>query len=98
DINVGSLSDTYEFGRKIYIKLNGLTVGESNGVLTIGKGEDQKVEQIQEFEYRNIILRTPEVVSITPKIASLIDLTDADENTLIHMENNEIKNSELALS
>lgn len=98
DINVGSLSDTYEFGRKIYIKLSGLTIGESNGVLTLGKGEDQKIEQIQEFEYRNIIIRTPEVVTITPKIASLIELTDADENTLIQLDNMQIKNSELALT
>lgn len=98
DINVGSLSDTYEFGRKIYVRLSGLTVGESNGVLTIGKGEDQRLEQIQEFEYRKIVIRTPEVVTITPKIASLIDLTEADENTLIQLRNMQIKRSELPLT
>lgn len=98
DINVGSLSDTYEFGRKVYVKLSGLTIGESNGVLTIGKGEDQRVEQIQEFEYRKIVIRTPEVVTITPKIASLIALTDADENTLIQLNNMQIKSSELPLT
>ncbi|PKQ45825.1 DUF5689 domain-containing protein [Confluentibacter flavum] len=98
DINVGSLSDTYEFGRKIYVKLSGLTIGESNGVLTIAKGEDQSLEQIQEFEYRTIVIRTPEVATITPKIASLIELTDADENTLIQLDNMQIKNSELALT
>src|SRR5690606_26662488 len=86
DINVGSLSDTYEFGRKIYVKLSGLTIGESNGVLTIAKGEDQNLEQIQEFEYRKIVIRTSEVVKIVPKkITSLIDLTKADENTLIQL-------------
>src|SRR5690606_14883107 len=91
DINVGSLSDTYEFGRKVYVKLSGLTIGESNGVLTIAKGEDQSLEQIQEFEYRKIIVRTSEVATIIPKLASLIELTDADENTLIQLNNMQIK-------
>ena len=98
DVNVGSLSDTYEFGRKVYVKLSGLTIGESNGVLTIAKGEDQSLEQIQEFEYRKIVIRTPEVAVITPKIASLIELTDADENTLIQLNNMQIKKSELPLT
>ncbi len=95
DINVGSLSDTYEFGRKVYIKLNGLTIGESNGVLTIAKGEDQNLEQIQEFEYRNIVIRTLDVVDIKPKIASLIDLAEADENTLIELKNMQLNRFEL---
>jgi hypothetical protein len=96
DINVGSLSDTYEFGRKIYVKLSGLTIGESNGVLTIAKGEDQNLEQIQEFEYRKIVIRTSEVVKIVPKkITSLIDLTKADENTLIQLNDMQLNRFEL---
>src|SRR5690606_14006594 len=95
DINVGSLSDTYEFGRKVYVKLNGLTIGESNGVLTIAKGEDQRLEQIQEFEYRNIVIRTSEVVEITPKTTSLIDISQADENTLIQLNNMQLNRFEL---
>ncbi len=95
DINVGSLSDTYEFGRKVYIKLSGLTIGESNGVLTIAKGEDQNLEQIQEFEYRNIVIRTSEIATIKPKITSLINLTEADENTLVQLNNMQLNRFEL---
>ncbi|WP_166960538.1 DUF5689 domain-containing protein [Yeosuana marina] len=95
DVNVGSLSDTYEFGRKVYIKLNGLTIGESNGVLTLAKGEDQNLEQIQEFEYRKILIRTSEVVEIKPKVASLMDLTEADQNTLIQLNNMQLNRFEL---
>jgi hypothetical protein len=98
DINVGSLSDTYEFGRKVYVKLGGLSIGESNGVLTLGKGEDQSLEQIQEFEYRNIVIRTSEVATITPKIVSLLELTETDENTLIQLNNMQVKRSELPLT
>lgn len=95
DINVGSLSDTYEFGRKVYVKLSGLTIGESNGVLTIGKGEDQNLEQIQEFEYRNIVIRTSEVAEIIPKITSLVDISPADENTLIQLNDMQLNRFEL---
>lgn len=96
EINVGSLSDTYEFGRKVYVKLKGLTIGESHGVLAIGRGEDSKIEQIQEFEYRNIVLRTSEVAIMTPKVSSLIHLTEADENTLIQLDDMQVNRFDLA--
>ncbi|MDP5157463.1 MAG: DUF5689 domain-containing protein [Flaviramulus sp.] len=95
DINVSSLSETFEFGRKVYIKLSGLTIGKSNGILTIAKGEGQRLEQIQEFEYRNIIIRTQEVVSIIPKSTTLINLTEADRNTLIKLDNMQLNRFEL---
>ncbi|GAA3600725.1 DUF5689 domain-containing protein [Flavivirga amylovorans] len=98
EMNVGSLSDTYEFGRKVYVKLKGLTIGESNGVLAIGRGEDSKIEQIQDFEYQNIVIRTSEVATITPKISSLIHLTEADENTLIQLDNMQINRFDLGLT
>lgn len=98
DINVGSLSDTYELGRKVYVKLSGLTIGESNGVLTIAKGEGQRLEQIQEFEYRSIVIRTEEVATIIPKITTLVDLNEADRNTLISLENMQLNRFELGAS
>ena len=97
-INVGSLSDTYDFGRKVYVRLKGLTIGESNGVLTIGKGEDQSIEQIQEFEYRKIVLRTSEVFEIAPKVTTLEDLTEADINTLIQLNNIQLSRFDLGLT
>jgi len=95
DINVSSLSDTYEFGRKVYVKLSGLTIGKSSGIITIAKGEGQRLEQIQEFEYRDIVIRTEEVATIIPKVSSLIDLTEADRNTLIKLENMQLNRFEL---
>lgn len=95
DINVSSLSDTYEFGRKVYVKLSGLTIGESNGVITIGKGDAVQVKQIQAAEYRDVVIRTAEVATITPKIVSLENLTKNDENTLIQLENMQLNRFEL---
>ncbi|MBJ6367575.1 DUF5689 domain-containing protein [Snuella sedimenti] len=89
-VNVSNLSDTYEVGRKVYVKMNGLTVGESNGVMVIGKGEGIQVEQIQEYEYKDIIIRSTEIVELIPKVSTLLDLTEADENTLVQLENMQI--------
>ncbi|WP_339894595.1 DUF5689 domain-containing protein [uncultured Algibacter sp.] len=95
DINVSSLSDTYQFGQKVYVKLNGLTVGETSGVITIGKGDAVNVEQIQAAEYKDIVLRSNEIADIKPKISGLADLTENDENTLIQLTNMQLNRFEL---
>jgi len=97
-VNVTSLSDTYEFGRKVFVKLKGLTIGEANGVLTIGTGEDNQLEQIQEADYRNIILRGAEVADITPKIMTILELTENDENTFIQFDDMQIYRTDRALT
>lgn len=95
DINVSSLSDTYEFGRKVYVKLSGLTIGESSGVVTIGTGDGAQVKQIQPAEYRDIVIKTEEVVTITPKIVNAQDLSEAEENTLVQLNNMQLNRFEL---
>ena len=95
DINVSSLSDTYQFGQKVFVKMDGLTIGETSGVITIGKGDAASVKQIQAAEYRDIVLRSNEIADITPKQVSIEDLTEADENTLIQLNNMQLNRFEL---
>ncbi|ULC59942.1 DUF5689 domain-containing protein [Flaviramulus sp. BrNp1-15] len=95
DINVSNLSDTYQFGQKVYVKMTGLAIGESNGVITIGKGDAVTVKQIQAAEYQNIILRSSEIADITPKIGDLSILNERDENTLIQLNNIQLNRFEL---
>ncbi|WP_418602312.1 DUF5689 domain-containing protein [Hwangdonia sp.] len=95
DINVSSLSDTYQFGQKVYVKLTGLTVGESNGVLTIGKGDAVSVKQIQAAEYKDVVIRSNDIATITPKIADLSELNAWDKNTLIQLINMQLNRFEL---
>ncbi|WP_396602813.1 DUF5689 domain-containing protein [Algibacter sp. R77976] len=95
DINVSSLSDTYQFGQKVYVKMDGLTIGETSGVITIGKGDAVQVEQIQPAEYKDIIIRSNDIATITPKISAIADLTENDENTLIQLENMQLNRFEL---
>ena len=104
-INASSLSDVYELGRKVYVKLNGLAIGIENGVYTLGRAVGNSLDQIQSYEYKydptqdfpTFILRDSAVVDITPKIAAIGDLTEADENTFIQLDNMQINRNELGL-
>lgn len=98
EINTRSLSDFYDFGRKVYIKLNGLAIGESNGVFTLGKAEGNGIGQIQEFEFMDFVLRDPEVATIEPKVANPSELTEGDENTYVQLTNMQINRNQLNLT
>lgn len=86
DINESSLFTKYEFGRKVYIKMNGLAIGLENGVYAIGKPNGNDIDQIQPFEVNNFVIRSSEVASITPKVTTVGELTSADENTFIQLQ------------
>lgn len=95
EINVRSLSDAFDFGRKVYVRLNGLAVGISNGVYTIGKPGNNEINQIEEFEYLDFVIRDAEVAAITPKVSNVNDLTEADENTLIQLPAMQVNRNQL---
>ncbi len=97
-VDVKSLSDSYEIGRKVYIKMNGLAVGLAHGVFIIGKQSGNNIEQIQEFEFRDHIIRDPEIVTLTPKITTLDELTEQDKNTLIQLDNMQVHRHSIARS
>ncbi|WP_299884690.1 DUF5689 domain-containing protein [uncultured Lacinutrix sp.] len=85
EINVRDLSNFYNYGRKVYVKLNGLAVGESNGVLTLGKANGTSLGQLEPFEYQDFVIRDQEVATISPKMVAIADLSEDDENTLIQI-------------
>ena len=97
-INQSSLSDTYEVGRKVYIKMNGLAVEEDHGVFTIGRAVGNSLEQIQAYEFRDFVFRGTEVVTLAPKITTISELTEADENTLIQLDNMQFHRNNIALT
>jgi hypothetical protein len=98
EINVRSLSDTYEVGRKVYIKMNGLAIGEAHGTYVIGKANGNDIGQMEEFEYRDFVIRGTEVATLTPKVLAIGDLTGADENTLVQFSDMQFHRNEIALS
>ncbi len=95
-VDVTSLHNTYDVGRKVYVMLNGLSFGESNGVYVIGKGSD--LDEIGRTEFDNFIVRSSEVSEITPKVTTIDELTEADENTLIQLSDVQFRRDQLGLT
>ena len=95
DINVRDLSNFYNYGRKVYVKLNGLAVGESSGVLTLGRLDGGALGQLEPFEYKEYVIRDPEVANITPKMVAISDLTEQDENTLVKITDSQFIKSDI---
>ena len=77
----------YEFGRKVYIKLNGLSVGESNGVIQLGRLEGDELERIPSTVVVQHVLRSAEVATIVAKEVSISDFNDALESQYIRLNN-----------
>ena len=90
DINANDLGGIYNFGRKVYIKLNGLAISEDNGVYVLGKSEGNSLEQIEESLVSSFIVRDPETAVMEPKMVAIEDLTDLDESTYIQLSNSQI--------
>ncbi len=97
-VNVRSLFGQFEVGRKVFVELEGLAIGEDGGVLTIGKPDGNEVGQIEESEINSRIKRSTEVATITPKEVTLSQLTDQDLYTLITLPSVQFTESEIALT
>lgn len=98
EINQGDLGGYYNFGRKVFIKLNGLAIGLENGVYTLGKANGSSLAQLEDPEYLNFILRDTEVATIEPKAVAVGDLTELDENTFIELSDSQIVKSQKDLT
>jgi hypothetical protein len=98
EINTRDLGGIYNFGRKVYIKLNGLAIGEENGVYTLGRSNGNNLDQISEAEFTNFILRDPETAVITPKLTTIADLEELDENTFVKLDNTQIIKAQRTLT
>ncbi|WP_299126560.1 DUF5689 domain-containing protein [uncultured Winogradskyella sp.] len=94
-LDVNPLFVRYEVGRKVFIKLNGLTVGFSNGVLTLGvlEGIDgaAKIPAAQENDF---IFRSPEVADLIPLPVSISDFSDDKTNLLIELQDVQFSRNE----
>ncbi|EDM45472.1 hypothetical protein SCB49_06682 [unidentified eubacterium SCB49] len=99
-IDVNPLFTKYEIGRKLFIKLEGLTVGLlSNGSLTLGlKEATNTVEKIPAAQEEAYLIRGLEVSRIFPTIKTLSQISEADTNTLIQLPAAQFTASQIELS
>lgn len=86
-VNVNPLFGKYNFGRKIFVKLQGLTVGITNGVSAIGTVDGDRIGQIQESQAEDVLLRTSEVADIVPLPVNINDFSNDLENLYIQLNN-----------
>lgn len=75
----------YEFGRKVFVKLNGLTVGEGNGVLQLGRLDGDEIGRIPSTLVQDYIIRTDEVATIVPKEVTISEFSEALESQYIRL-------------
>ncbi len=82
-IDEAPLFTFYEVGRKVFIKLENLFVGDSNGVLSLGFTDNlDKVPAPLQFDY---VQRSPIVETIVPVETTIADFNDNLENIFIEL-------------
>lgn len=84
-IDSNPLFTSFEFGRRMYVKLDGLTVGIDSGVLSLGFRDRNKVSKIAESQVFDYLIRDNIVASIVPKYMTLKELSGEYTNLYIQL-------------
>ncbi|RKS55263.1 hypothetical protein BC962_0222 [Gillisia mitskevichiae] len=82
-----SLFSTYEFGRKIYVKLDGLSLGFNNGVFQLGIQNRENVVAIPLSLLDEHIIRSSITSEIEPISLDIIEFNEAYRNLFVRLEN-----------
>ncbi|WP_299259211.1 DUF5689 domain-containing protein [uncultured Aquimarina sp.] len=94
-IDVNPLFTSYEFGRRVFIKLEGLSGGIENGVASLGILSGNEVGQIPSFSQEEIIIRSAEVATITPLEIAIADFSDVLINLYVRINNVQFNRTEV---
>jgi len=106
-INKTSLFETFEIGRKVYVKLDGLSVeyddggrnidptNSTPGRYRIGYLASGRVDDIPSFMLTDHVLRSSTVATIVPMIVTISDFSQDNINTMIQLENMQFPLNEL---
>lgn len=84
-MDVSPLFTYAEFGRKVFIRLDGLTIAYSNGVLTLGVRDGNNLEKVPESQLTDFLIRDVEVAVIEPKQLSFDAFNDDNVNLYIQL-------------
>ncbi|MBW4970148.1 MULTISPECIES: DUF5689 domain-containing protein [Croceibacter] len=80
-IDVNPLFTSYEFGRKVFIRLDGLSVGLDSGVLTLGVQDGDRIGKIAPSLQSQVIVRSTETAEIVPLVKTISEIkADVDED------------------
>ncbi len=81
-----SLSDSFNFGRKVYVKLDGLSLGYNNGVMQLGKQNRGDVVAISRAILDEHVIRTGETETIVALPLKIRDFDERFKNLFIRLE------------
>ncbi len=84
-VDVNPLFTQYEFGRKVYIKLDGLSVSEDNGVIQLGRANGNNLDKLSATQRVEHIFRDPEVATIVPLEVNISDFSNDLESLFIRL-------------
>lgn len=85
-LDVNPIFVRYELGRKVYVKLNGLTAGIRNGVLSFGGLDGNRVGQIAAPLEESVILRSAETATLVPLPMEFSDFADNKTNLYVRLQ------------
>ncbi len=86
-IDDSALFDTYNFGRKVYIKLDGLSLGFNNGVLQLGIQNRGDIVPIPLALIDDHIIRSGETATIRPLPIEISEFQEKYKNLYIRLDN-----------
>lgn len=82
-----SLFESYEFGRKVYVKLDGLSLWHNNGVFQLGIQNRGDVVAIPASLIDKHIIRSSITSEIEPKNLDILEFSESHRNLYIRLEN-----------
>ena len=94
-IDQKALFTKYNFGRKIFIKLAGLTITNEEGKYKLGYLSKNKIDVIPSSLIDNFIIRTAETMEIIPMKIEIDDFSKEKIGTYVHIENIQFKKDEI---
>ncbi len=94
-IDVSPLFITYEFGRRVYVPLDGLTAGLTNGVFSLGVRSGNTIESIPESQLEDYLVRDNVLAEIIPKPIALEEFSFNNLNLYIQLDNVQFNRNEV---
>lgn len=96
-IDVNPLFTRYELGRKVFIKLDGLSVGLDSGVLTLGVVNGTEIDKIPAPLEEEFIIRSAEKGELVPLPISLNSIDDSMTNLFVTLADAQFHRSEVLI-
>ncbi|MBR9913621.1 MAG: DUF5017 domain-containing protein [Algicola sp.] len=97
-IDINPVFTRFEFGRKVFIKLNGLSVAEDNGVVQLGRLDGDELNRIASSLVPEHVLRSEEIATIVPKEVSIGEFSNALESQYIRLTNMQFREDQVGMT